>query len=179
MLFLVHSAISTFQIYSTRLSEAELDTMIPWKSHLLSAAAAWIQYGLYPQHTPPLPAGRAAHPSADQVEIERKQLQHDLCLADQRVNLARREVKKRFGNQQSMDQATREYENRMREQKDQWGVFKDYKLFQSTMNLSRAMTRKEAFKAFLHTFHGKGSGKAKAEKKLKKIANEWQWLVCR
>ena len=45
-------------------------------------------------------------PSADQVEIERKQLQHDLWLADQRVNLARRLVKKRFGNGQNMDQAT-------------------------------------------------------------------------
>jgi U4/U6.U5 tri-snRNP-associated protein 1 len=33
------------------------------------------------------------------------------------------------------------------------------------------MTRKEASKAFSHTFHGKGSGKVKAEKQLKKVAN--------
>jgi len=41
----------------------------------------------------------------------------------------------------------------------------------------RPMTCKEAFKAFLHTFHGKGSGKAKVEKKLKEVASEWQLLV--
>lgn len=41
----------------------------------------------------------------------------------------------------------------------------------------RPMTRKEAFKAFSHTFHGKGSGKAKVEKRLKKVANEKKSLA--
>jgi U4/U6.U5 tri-snRNP-associated protein 1 len=34
------------------------------------------------------------------------------------------------------------------------------------------MTRKEAWKRLSHKFHGKGSGKKKAGKRLKKIANE-------
>ena len=59
--------------------------------------------------------GTPPHPTADQVEIERKQLQHDLWLAEQRVNLERREVKKRFGNGQNTDQTTQKYENRVRE----------------------------------------------------------------
>ncbi|KAF8965904.1 SART-1 protein [Flammula alnicola] len=115
-------------------------------------------------------------PTADQPEAE--QLQRDLWLAEQRVNLAQREMKKREGNGQNKDQATREYDNRVREQqeaKDRWDTFKDYK---PLLNLTeydefgRPMTRKEAWKALSHKFHGKGSGKTKLEKRLKKIANE-------
>ncbi|KIM45560.1 hypothetical protein M413DRAFT_24737 [Hebeloma cylindrosporum] len=122
--------------------------------------------------------GLLSTPTADQVEAERTQLQHDLWLAEQRVNLAQREVRKRDGNGQNMDQATREYENRVREQqeaRDRWDAFKDYK---PLLNLTeydefgRPMTRKEAWKAFSHKFHGKRSGKGKVEKKLKKVANE-------
>ena len=36
----------------------------------------------------------------------------------------------------------------------------------------RELTPKEAWKALSHKFHGKGSGKAKTEKRLKKIAEE-------
>lgn len=36
----------------------------------------------------------------------------------------------------------------------------------------RALTPKEAWKALSHKFHGKGSGKMKTEKRLKKIAEE-------
>ena len=45
------------------------------------------------------------------------------------MNLAQREVKKRIGNKQYIDQASREYENRVREQqeaRDRWDVFNDY-----------------------------------------------------
>ena len=70
-----------------------------------------------------------AHSTADQVETKRTQVQHDLWLAEQRLNLAQREVKKRIGNKQYIDQASREYENRVREQQEargRWDVFNDY-----------------------------------------------------
>lgn len=41
----------------------------------------------------------------------------------------------------------------------------------------RELTQKEAWKALSHKFHGKGSGKAKTEKRIKKIEEEKK-LVC-
>lgn len=41
-----------------------------------------------------------------------------------------------------------------------------------TDEFGRDMNRKEAFKHLSHMFHGKGSGKGKTEKKLKKVADE-------
>lgn len=122
--------------------------------------------------------GLLATPSSDQKERERIQQQRDIWLADQRLRIAQRElarVQSRGGNK---DQATREYENRLREQqeaRDNMDTFKNYK---PDINIvyydeyGRALTPKEAWKALSHKFHGKGSGRAKTEKRLKKIAEE-------
>ncbi|KAI0749304.1 SART-1 family-domain-containing protein [Daedaleopsis nitida] len=122
--------------------------------------------------------GILANPTADVAERERVQLQRDLWLADHRRMLAHRELertKMRGGNK---DQATREYENRLREQQEARQNLEGFKNYKPDVNIQyhdefgRELTPKEAWKALSHKFHGKGSGKAKTEKRLKKIAEE-------
>ncbi|KAF8960622.1 hypothetical protein BDZ97DRAFT_1294752 [Flammula alnicola] len=87
--------------------------------HLL-AAAPRLRHGLHAQ-------GILPTPTTDEAEAGRTQLQCDLWLAEQRVNLAQRGMKKCEGNGQNKDQATREYENRVQEQRetrDRWDTFK-------------------------------------------------------
>jgi len=106
------------------------------------------------------------------------QLQRDLWLSEYRRRQAQCEldrVQSRGGNK---DQATREYENRLREQQEaraQLDLFKNYKPDVNIVyydEYGRTLTPKEAWKALSHKFHGKGSGKMKTEKRLKKIAEE-------
>ena len=75
------------------------------------------------------------------------------------------------------------WENKQRDQqeaKEMAARFKDYK---PNVQLSykdefgREMSQKEAFKYLSHQFHGKGSGKAKTEKRLKKIEDEKKRLA--
>ncbi len=123
--------------------------------------------------------GVLANPGADQSEREHVQLQRDLWLAEYRRTLAQRELersKTRGGG--NKDQATREYENRLREQQEARHNLEMYKTYKPDVNIvyydefGRVLTPKEAWKALSHKFHGKGSGKAKTEKRLKKIAEE-------
>jgi U4/U6.U5 tri-snRNP-associated protein 1 len=116
--------------------------------------------------------------TADQRERERIQRQQDEWLADQRARAALRELeraKARGGNQ---DQQQREYANRLREQQEARQATKAFENYKPDVNIvyhdefGREMTPKEAWKALSHRFHGKGSGKMKTEKRLKKIAEE-------
>ncbi|KAG5638775.1 hypothetical protein H0H81_010196 [Sphagnurus paluster] len=122
--------------------------------------------------------GILAAPAAEQKEREKTQLQRDLWLADQRRRVAQRELERLQSRGGNKDQAQREYENRMREQqeaRDNLEAFKDYKPDVNIVyydEFGRALTPKEAWKALSHKFHGKGSGKMKTEKRLKKIAEE-------
>ncbi|GLB40444.1 putative SART-1 family protein [Lyophyllum shimeji] len=122
--------------------------------------------------------GILAQPSADQIERERTQLQRDLWLAEQRRRVAQRELERLQSRGGNKDQAQREYENRMREQqeaRENLDAFKNYKpdvKIEYYDEFGRTLTPKEAWKALSHKFHGKGSGKMKTEKRLKKIAEE-------
>lgn len=122
--------------------------------------------------------GILAQPSADQMEREKTQRQRDLWLADQRRRVAQRELERLQSRGANKDQAQREYENRLREQqeaKDAMDTFKNYKPDVNIVyydEFGRSLTPKEAWKALSHKFHGKGSGKMKTEKRLKKIAEE-------
>ena len=75
-------------------------------------------------------------------------------------------------------QAQREYENRLREQQEARQNLEAFKNYKPDVNIvyydefGRELTPKEAWKALSHKFHGKGSGKGKTEKRLKKIAEE-------
>lgn len=70
------------------------------------------------------------------------------------------------------------WENKQRdlaEARDVNNKFKDYKpdvKLEYKDEFGRDLTPKEAFKHLSHQFHGKGSGKAKTEKRLKKIEDE-------
>ncbi|KAF8071950.1 SART-1 family-domain-containing protein [Lyophyllum atratum] len=122
--------------------------------------------------------GILAAPGTDQKEREKTQLQRDVWLADQRRRVAQRELERLQSRGGNKDQAQREYENRMREQqeaRDNLDAFKNYKPDVNIVyydEFGRSLTPKEAWKALSHKFHGKGSGKMKTEKRLKKIAEE-------
>ncbi|KAI0342863.1 SART-1 protein [Trametopsis cervina] len=122
--------------------------------------------------------GVLAAPGADQKERERVQLQRDLWLADYRRLVAQRELDKAKTRGGNKDQATREYENRLREQQEARQNLESFKNYKPDVNIvyydefGRELTPKEAWKALSHKFHGKGSGKMKTEKRLKKIADE-------
>ncbi|KAJ3562312.1 hypothetical protein NP233_g9657 [Leucocoprinus birnbaumii] len=122
--------------------------------------------------------GILAQPSADLKDREKVQLQRDLWLANMRQRVAQRDLDRLQSRGGNKDQAQREYENRMREQqeaRENLEMFKDYKPDVNIVyydEFGRQLTPKEAWKALSHKFHGKGSGKMKTEKRLKKIAEE-------
>ncbi|KAG5220306.1 SART-1 family-domain-containing protein [Salix suchowensis] len=112
--------------------------------------------------------GILATPSADQSDRERIQLQRDLWLADQRRRVAQRELERL--------QSRGAIKTRRNERgPDNLESFKNYKPdveIKYYDEFGRSLTPKEAWKALSHKFHGKGSGKMKLEKRLKKIAEE-------
>jgi len=122
--------------------------------------------------------GLLATPTADQMERESVQLQRDLWLAEQRRRMAQRDVERLKSRGSSKDQAQREYENRVRDQQEARANLEAFKNYKPDVNIvyhdefGRALEWKEAWKALSHKFHGKGSGKMKTEKRLKKIAEE-------
>ncbi|TFK75251.1 SART-1-domain-containing protein [Pluteus cervinus] len=122
--------------------------------------------------------GILAPQKGDQKGREHVQLQRDLWLSQQRHRIAQREVDKLQSRGGNKDQSQREYENRLREQqeaRDNLDAFKNYKPDVNIVyydEFGRELTPKEAWKALSHKFHGKGSGKMKTEKRLKKIAEE-------
>ena len=122
--------------------------------------------------------GILATPTAENSEREKVQLQRDVWLADQRRRIAQRELERQKARGGNKDQAQREYENRLRDQQEarsNLDAFKDYKPDVNIVyhdEFGRELTPKEAWKALSHKFHGKGSGRMKTEKRLKKIAEE-------
>ncbi|KAF8656215.1 hypothetical protein AX16_002651 [Volvariella volvacea WC 439] len=127
--------------------------------------------------------GILAPSSADQLDREKVQLQRDLWLAEQRRKIAKRELERMQSRGGNKDQAQREYENRLREQQDAREQLEAFKNYKPDVNIAyydehgRELSMKEAWKALSHKFHGKGSGKMKTEKRLKKIAEEKKQLA--
>jgi U4/U6.U5 tri-snRNP-associated protein 1 len=122
--------------------------------------------------------GILATPAAESGEREKVQLQRDTWLAEQRRRIAQRELERQKARGGNKDQSQREYENRLRDQQEARAnleLFKDYKPDVNIVyhdEFGRELTPKEAWKALSHKFHGKGSGRMKTEKRLKKIAEE-------
>ncbi|KAK9449991.1 SART-1 protein [Limtongia smithiae] len=110
------------------------------------------------------------------IDMEKRRL-----LADAELK-AQREADRKSGKFNGLTQREREdaaqRENQMRqmvEAREAQKRFKDYKpevKLEYKDEFGRIMTPKEAFKHLSHQFHGKGSGKLKTEKKLKKIEDE-------
>ncbi|KAG0147665.1 hypothetical protein CROQUDRAFT_655874 [Cronartium quercuum f. sp. fusiforme G11] len=116
----------------------------------------------------------------EEREKERLYKEKTLWLIEQRRRDALREMEKertkKMGD--AKDQATREYENRMRESLNARESMEAYRNYKPDVEIKyndefgRELTQKEAWKALSHKFHGKGSGKAKTEKRIKKIEEE-------
>ena len=122
--------------------------------------------------------GILATSTVEGTDREKVQLQRDVWLADQRRRIAHRELEKQKAKGGNKDQAQREYENRLRDQQEARANLEAFKDYKPDVNIvyhdefGRELTPKEAWKALSHKFHGKGSGRMKTEKRLKKIAEE-------
>ncbi|KAK9463983.1 SART-1 protein [Lipomyces oligophaga] len=94
-----------------------------------------------------------------QRELDRKSGKFDTLTQREREDAAQRANQKR----------------QLEEARDEQRRFKDYKpdvKIEYKDEFGRSMSTKEAFKHLSHQFHGKGAGKQKTEKKLKRIAEE-------
>ncbi|KAJ7650239.1 SART-1 family-domain-containing protein [Roridomyces roridus] len=122
--------------------------------------------------------GVLAKPADEQEYREKVQIDRDRWLAQQRLAIEKRETDKWQSRGMAKDQAQREQMNRQREQQEVRDTVELFKSYKPDVNLvyydeyGRSMTPKEAWKALSHRFHGKGSGKMKTEKRLKKIKDE-------
>lgn len=94
----------------------------------------------------------------DAKERERIQKEKDLWLADRRRRLAQRELERIQARGGNKDQATLEYEKRMREQKEAADAVEQFKSYKPDINIvyhdefGRQLTPKEAWKALSHRF---------------------------
>jgi U4/U6.U5 tri-snRNP-associated protein 1 len=102
--------------------------------------------------------GNLTTPTADSADRERTQKEKDLWLADRRRRLAQREIERIQARGGNKDQATREYENRMREQREASDALESFKSYKPDINIvyhdefGRDLTPKEAWKALSHKF---------------------------
>jgi U4/U6.U5 tri-snRNP-associated protein 1 len=122
--------------------------------------------------------GILATPTTESTEREKIQLQRDMWLAEQRRKVEQKELERQKSRGGNKDQSQREYENRLRDQQEARANLELFKNYKPDVNIvyhdefGRELTPKEAWKALSHKFHGKGSGRMKTEKRLKKIAEE-------
>jgi U4/U6.U5 tri-snRNP-associated protein 1 len=95
---------------------------------------------------------------ADARERERIQKEKDLWLADRRRRLAQRELERIQARGGNKDQATLEYDKRMREQREAADAVEAFRNYKPDVNIvyhdefGREMTPKEAWKALSHRF---------------------------
>ncbi|KAK9247740.1 SART-1 protein [Lipomyces tetrasporus] len=128
----------------------------------------------------------------DEQDVERQRIQREnmqwrVSMAKHKARSefelrAQREADRKSGKYDGLTQKEREEaaqrENQMRllaEAREAQKRFKDYKpeiKIEYKDEFGRSMSQKEAFKNLSHQFHGKGSGKGKTEKRLKKIEEE-------
>ncbi|KAK4046213.1 hypothetical protein OIV83_006245 [Microbotryomycetes sp. JL201] len=121
----------------------------------------------------------------EEIERERVIKEREAWLAKKRQRDEEREADRIASRQAgaSKDQAQREYENRMRDQREAQEALESFKNYKPNVNLEyrdefgRALTAKEAWKQLTHQFHGKHSGSKKTEKRLAKIAAEQKALA--
>lgn len=118
----------------------------------------------------------------EERERERLYQQKQAWQAEQRRKDALRDLEReqarKGGPTSAKDQAQREYENRQREAaaaRETARAFESYKPVVDIKyhdDFGRQLDPKEAWKALSHKFHGKGSGKLKTEKRIKKIEEQ-------
>ncbi|CAG9939025.1 unnamed protein product [Clonostachys rosea f. rosea IK726] len=124
----------------------------------------------------------------DQIKLERQRQEflHGKAALERNFEeqaLRQREYDRHHAKMDKMSTREREdYARHQNQRRDHQQAKKMVDLFQSTYKPTfqlkytdehgRELNQKEAFKQLSHEFHGKGSGKEKTEKRLKKIADE-------
>ncbi|KAK9369340.1 SART-1 protein [Lipomyces kononenkoae] len=128
----------------------------------------------------------------DEQDVERQRIQREnmkwrISMAKHKAQSemelkAQREADRKSGKYDGLTQKEREEaaqrENQMRQLAEAREAQKRFKNYKPEIKLEykdefgRVMGQKEAFKHLSHQFHGKGSGKGKTEKRLKKIEDE-------
>ncbi|CAE6428327.1 unnamed protein product [Rhizoctonia solani] len=162
----------------TQPSEAPASVKVEEELDIGTAAAATSGRGMAGTLKALKQQGLLSGPNVEVEERERLQKQKDTWLASHRRLLAERELARLKSRGMTKDQSAREYENRVRDQqeaRETMDSFKDYKPdveLKYYDDTGRELDTKEAWKALSHRFHGKGSGRAKMEKRMKKIAEE-------
>jgi U4/U6.U5 tri-snRNP-associated protein 1 len=116
----------------------------------------------------------------EQKEREKKQKEYDAWLATRRLQDRVREAELAASKAQgsSKDQATREYENKMREVEDARLALEKFKNYSPDIEIKytdefgRTLNHHEAWKRLSHTFHGKQPGQKKQEQRIQRIMDE-------
>jgi U4/U6.U5 tri-snRNP-associated protein 1 len=116
----------------------------------------------------------------EQKERERKQKENDAWLANRRLQDRLREAELAASKAQgsSKDQATREYENKMREMEDARVALEKFKNYSPDIDIKyndefgRNLNHHEAWKRLSHIFHGKQPGQKKQEQRIQRIMDE-------
>lgn len=124
--------------------------------------------------------GLISEVTPEQRERERKQKEYDAWLATRRLQDRVREAELAASKAQgsSKDQATREYENRMREVEDARLALEKFKNYSPDIEIKytdefgRNLNHHEAWKRLSHTFHGKQPGQKKQEQRIQRIMDE-------
>jgi len=126
--------------------------------------------------------GFSIKPNEEQLEKERIQRERQKWLAEQRKkDLERqneREKEKQKAKEKGYRGGGRDSESSYRDRehlREMEARFKDYKPdinLEYVDEFGNQLTPKEAFRQLSHKFHGKSSGKAKTEKRLKKLEEE-------
>ncbi|GAA5981683.1 hypothetical protein JCM10908_004565 [Rhodotorula pacifica] len=116
----------------------------------------------------------------EELARDKELKQREAWLAQQRRRAEEREreriASRKMGDKK--DQQQREYENRMREQREAQATLEAFANYKPAVNLTyhdkfgRDLTPKEAWKQLNYDFHGYGSGAKKTDKRLQKIENE-------
>ncbi|CEL55899.1 U4/U6,U5 tri-snRNP-associated protein snu66 OS=Schizosaccharomyces pombe (strain 972 / ATCC 24843) GN=snu66 PE=1 SV=1 [Rhizoctonia solani AG-1 IB] len=162
----------------TMSGEGAMDAKVEEELDMGTAAAANTGRGMAGTLKALKQQGLMSGPDVEVEERERTQKQKDAWLTSHRRLLAERELARLRSRGMTKDQAAREYENRVRDQHEARETMESYKDYKPDIELryyddtGRELDTKEAWKALSHRFHGKGSGRAKMEKRMKKIAEE-------
>lgn len=162
-------ALDSIKTESTEVKPAEAEESEPVIGRGMAGTLSFLrQQGMLPQVNPELKSR------------EEQQRQYDAWLAARRREEQDRELARQASKASgsSVDQATREAQNRNRELEEArlaQDRFRDYKPdveIKYHDEFGRDLDQKEAWKHLSHVFHGKKPGTKKMEKRLKKIEDE-------
>lgn len=80
-------------------------------------------------------SGALSKRSHEDAEREAAQMQHDLWLADHRARMAKKEIERLQARNRNVDQAQREYENKMREKVEAQETMEAYRSYKPDINI--------------------------------------------